>query len=235
MFLPNFSRARWIELDNFYQARLPENKSKLTHTENASLLYLLAEQNMANLIRVHTSTTSFLDVDKEFYGNALLASLVTGSKEAAQTFLVPCVVSHSAQNLLNEIFNRAYKLPEGLSITLPYLKQRTMLSYLVEFGQTELMTCLLESGHVDVNTQDTRTDWTPLVWATKVRNLEILVLLLDQRKIQVNRADTYGRTPLSWAAESGSDTVVMALLQQENIKADWKDASSRTPLCLAAM
>jgi len=76
-FLQTFPLANWIKIDN-----LLEKHEVRRHTEGVSLLYVLAEGNMPNLIRVHPSILSFLKVEDERYGLPLFASLATGSKEA---------------------------------------------------------------------------------------------------------------------------------------------------------
>lgn len=52
-----------------------------------SLLYVLAEKNMSNLLKVYTSTSEWLEIGNERYGPLLFAALATGSEDAIRTFL----------------------------------------------------------------------------------------------------------------------------------------------------
>jgi hypothetical protein len=78
-FLDSFPLARWVKLDNVF-----EKHEVRRHTERVSLLYMLAELNVPNLIRIHPSANSCLDVEDERYGCAFFAANATGSQEALQ-------------------------------------------------------------------------------------------------------------------------------------------------------
>ena len=80
--IQSFLLDRLIKLDNFFE----EYKAK-RHKEDVSLLYILAERNMSNLIRVHPSILSDLEVEDERYGLPLFASIATGSKESFRKFV----------------------------------------------------------------------------------------------------------------------------------------------------
>ncbi|KAL8364545.1 hypothetical protein RB595_003703 [Gaeumannomyces hyphopodioides] len=84
-FLDDFPRTKWIELDNAiarYGSRW--------HTAEATLLYLLAEQNSSSLIRVYPGRVSFDDDAKtatERYGVPLVAAIAHGAHEAIAQLL----------------------------------------------------------------------------------------------------------------------------------------------------
>jgi hypothetical protein len=73
------SQPRWVKLDNLFK------KHKVRrHTEHVTLLYMLAELNGANLIKVHLSVISCLGLEDERYGYAFFAADATGSQEAME-------------------------------------------------------------------------------------------------------------------------------------------------------
>lgn len=74
--------SRWIKLDNLF-----EKHEVRRHTEGASLLYVLSEWNMSNLIKARSCNLSCLEVGEERYGPPLLAAMATGSKEAIWAFV----------------------------------------------------------------------------------------------------------------------------------------------------
>lgn len=87
-FLHNFPKHQWVELDNAFSAF----KSR-QHTAQVPLVYLLAEQNAANLIRASPDPLSFRkytrsSAHKERYGAPLVAAIAHGSHEAIEQLLL---------------------------------------------------------------------------------------------------------------------------------------------------
>jgi hypothetical protein len=80
-FLQSFPLANWIKLSN-----LCEDEVR-THTQDVSLLYVLAEMDTPNLIKICPSNLLYLEAEKERYGPPLFAALATGSEEAIRTFV----------------------------------------------------------------------------------------------------------------------------------------------------
>ncbi|KNG52868.1 nb-arc and ankyrin domain-containing protein, partial [Stemphylium lycopersici] len=78
-FLDSFSLPRWVKLDNLF-----EKHEVRRHTDSVSLLYMLAELNMANLIRVLGSVSRCMDVGAERYGCPLFAAAATSSEKALE-------------------------------------------------------------------------------------------------------------------------------------------------------
>lgn len=73
-----------------------------------------------------------------------------------------------------------------------------------------------------------------LTLATQRGHIEIIRLLLQTGKVDVDLKDIEGRTPLSWAAECGNEGVMKLLLQTGRVDVDLKDNQGRTPLSRAA-
>ncbi|KAK8912169.1 hypothetical protein VCV18_012753 [Metarhizium anisopliae] len=81
-FLEGFLLVNWIKLDNLF-----ERHDVRRYTLNASLLYILAEHNMGNLIKAHPFKRSCFEVEDERYRTLILAALATNSGEAVRTLL----------------------------------------------------------------------------------------------------------------------------------------------------
>jgi hypothetical protein len=209
-FIQTFQLADWVTLDNLF-----EKYEIRRHTQNVSLLYILAEGNMSNLIRVHPSILSCLEVEDERYGLPLFASLATGSKEAVRTFLEAYAANQSPRSRLHQLCSQYYQ-NEGrqgnFGRDFKFLNGRTVLSHVAELGDKVLLAFLLETGRVDVDSKDTKGGQTPLSRAAEGGHEAVVKLLLETGKVDVDSKDTtYGRTPLSWAAEGGHEAVVKLL------------------------
>ncbi|KAL7914041.1 hypothetical protein GGI35DRAFT_475875 [Trichoderma velutinum] len=81
-FLQGFELRDWIKLSNFF-----EKYDIRRHTQDVSIAYILAEHNMAHLIRRYPNTKSFLKVQSERYGAPVFAALAADSKESVKAFL----------------------------------------------------------------------------------------------------------------------------------------------------
>ncbi|KAK0643053.1 hypothetical protein B0T16DRAFT_176251 [Cercophora newfieldiana] len=84
-FLQSFQVSKWIMLDNMFQER--RRPGKRCRTKNASLLYVLAELDAANLIRHHPSKLDCFKKEDEYFGVPYLAAVAKGNAMAARTFL----------------------------------------------------------------------------------------------------------------------------------------------------
>ncbi|KAI9784937.1 MAG: hypothetical protein M1839_001132 [Geoglossum umbratile] len=230
-FVQRFPLADWIKIDNFL-----EKHEVRRHTEKVSLLYILAEGNMSNLIRSHPSILSCLEVENERYGPPLFAALATRSEEAVRTFIEAHIVNQSPGSWLHGLYNQHYQDNGGqhrFGRDFKFSKRRTVLSYLVELGDKIIFAVALETGKVDVDLKD-KDGRTPLWWAVEKGNEAIVKLLLETGKVDVDSKDGYGRTPLWWAAEKGNEAIVKLLLETGKVDVDSKDGYGRTPLSWAA-
>jgi len=230
-FCRNFPLSHWIKLNNLFV-----KDSLFKHTEKMSLLYLLAERNMANLIReVYRSPLSYLEVGNELYGPPLFAAMATRSKEAVNVMenvlvnLSPGSRSHESDHQCLQdqsriqSFGRFFKFPH----------RRTVLSYLAEIKDERMFAFLLDTGRLDVNEKD-RDGQTPLLWAAEKGCETIVRLLLEVDTVDTDVNDTNGQTPLSWAAEKGHDKIVELLLKTNKVDVNTQDQSKSTPLSWAA-
>ncbi|KAL9616341.1 MAG: hypothetical protein Q9160_008784 [Pyrenula sp. 1 TL-2023] len=230
-FMHTFPLIDWINLDNLFQKHEIRR-----HTQNASLLYILAENNLSNLIRIHPSISSYIEVESERYGSPLLACFATGSKEAVHSFLKSYMATQNPSNKLIEIYSQFQqdKGPENrLRRDFKFSKRRTQFSYFAELNDPTVVAILLETDHVDA---DSKNDFgrTPLSWAAGNGYEAVVRLLAARADVDVDAKDNAGRTPLSWAAGNGYEAVVRLLAARDNVDVDTKDGLGRTPLSRAA-
>jgi ankyrin repeat protein len=230
--IQSFPLDRWIKLDS----RLKERKLH-KYTKDASLLYVLAENNMSNLIRVHPSILSCLKVENERYGPPLFAALATGSKEAVRTFVEAYAATQSRGSLLHNLCSR-YRHNEGswdkFGRDLKLSSWRTLLSYLGELGDEVIFALGLETGNIMPNSKD-QGGRTPLSWAAANGHEVVVRLLLDTGKVDVNSRDCDGLTPLSWAVENKHEAVVKLLLNTGKVNVNSRDCDGLTPLSWAVI
>ena len=100
-FMQSLKLSDWIQLNN-----LLEKHQNRRYTPNASLRYIIAEHDASNLISIHPSVLSFLEIEKERYGFPLLASLATGSEMAVLSFVQAIAASPDSNSLLQERCNQ---------------------------------------------------------------------------------------------------------------------------------
>jgi ankyrin repeat protein len=230
-FVPSFPLVDWINLDNLF-----ERHEIRRHTLNASLLYILAEGNMPNLIRVHPSNLSCFEVEDERYGLPIFAALATRSDEAVQVLLETQVEIQPLTSPLHDLCkqycqDRNKRANFGRNFTFP--RQKGVLSCVADLGDEVLLAFLLNSANVDADSKD-QQGRTPLSRAAEKGYESVVRLLLITERVDADSKDQQGRTPLSWAIEEGHEGVAKLLLTTERINADLKDQQGRTPLSRAA-
>jgi hypothetical protein len=231
-FVRNFPLSRWITLCNILEVR--EDRR---HKEDISLLYILAENNMSNLIRIHPDVTSCLDVGNERYGPPLFAAFATRSEAAVEVFIQALAADQLMGSYPYEMHcqNVRYKVVQQIIGTnFKFSKRRGVLSYSAEIGVEIVVAFLIRRGRVEINAKDEHGR-TPLWWAAWSGHEAIVKLLLDTGKVDVNALDNDDYTPLSWAAQNGYEKVVKLLLETGRADLHTKDLRfGHTPLSWAA-
>jgi ankyrin repeat protein len=227
----SFPLANWIKLSNLFE------KAKVRrYTQKASLLYILAERNLQNLIKIHPNNLSYLEVEDERYGLPFFAALATESKEAVQTFIALELDEHTAANKFRELcsqyrYNKSKSAIFGRSFK--FSKRRTIVSYMVENGDELLLAFVLGTGKVDADIKD-NDGRTPLCLAAGTGNEAVIKLLLEIGEVDINSSCKKGQTPLLWAARNGHEAVIKLLLATGKTDTDSRDNDGRTPLSWAA-
>ncbi|RYP71044.1 hypothetical protein DL769_004757 [Monosporascus sp. CRB-8-3] len=228
-FLQTFQLADWIKLDNLFEIREIRR-----HTPNASLLYILAEHNMGNLLKGHPSNLSCFEVENERYGTPIFAALATNSGEAVRTFLKARVEIEPPTSPLHGLCEQYYQdgsKRTGFGRDFTFSRRRGILFYLIEQHDKAILAFFLASAKLDTSWTD--SSGQPLLsWAAR-NGHEAVVRLLLEKGAELESRDKNGWTPLSWAAENGHETVIRLLLEK-GAGLESKDSKGLTPLLWAA-
>ena len=238
-FLEEFALSNWIMLDNLF-----EKFQIRHHTSRASLLYILAEKNLSNLIRIQLESeldpTAVERCEDERYASPLNAALANApiDKNTIQALLTPKLgISYNLAGLHNTqsdlerectlaVINIIIEKRPSLSPR----KGQTLIHWAASHGHEVVINWLLSNG-VDPDSKD-KKGRSPLSCAAENGHKTIIDLLLSNG-VNPKSKDKKGRSPLSWAAENGHETIVDLLLSKD-VHPDLKDSTDLTPLSYAA-
>ncbi|KAF3913241.1 Ankyrin-1 [Arthrobotrys entomopaga] len=231
-FISKFSVPSWIEVVNFF-----EKYEARRYKKDQSLLCILAERNLANLIRIHPDRTFWLREEVGRYGNPLFTALALGSHNAVQALLEIQAQAEPNEPLLLDLCklyseNENLRLTFGRSFKFPIRTQKTFLEVLEERGDVLISVFIICSISENIGTSSESRHTKALLCAAKLRH-EKLVRLLLETDANIERADAEDRTPLSHMASSGFETVVQLLLER-GADVMSKSRNGRTPLSYAA-
>ena len=181
-FLINFPSQRWLFLSNTL-----ERYDVRRYMKSVSLIYIFAEKNLADLIRIHPQRESCFDVENEGYGHEqfgppIFAARATSSHEAVQVFLEVQAETQPQKPLLYDLCkryaeNRNKQTYFGRNFT--FSRQRSVSSYVAEEGDEVIFNFLCAAGKLDVESEGWRNR-TPLSWAITLRQEAAIKLLLEK-------------------------------------------------------
>ncbi|KFY15667.1 hypothetical protein V491_05602 [Pseudogymnoascus sp. VKM F-3775] len=223
VFVENFVLRDWINLNNYF-----ERYQIRRHTSNGSLIYILAEQNLPNLIRIELKRVPHMDIKGERYGFPLLAALALKNESAVRALLAPDISLSGSRD-----HQGAVRCVLENSGDINSRKDQSLLSWAAARGNGGLVTFLLATRKVDIDCQ-TKNKRTPLSWAAGGGHDAVVKLLLETGHVEVDSKDRTNRTPLSWAAGGGHEAVVKMLLETGHVEVDSKDLVDQTPFSYAA-
>ncbi|KAH7399590.1 hypothetical protein BKA66DRAFT_407142, partial [Pyrenochaeta sp. MPI-SDFR-AT-0127] len=227
----DFPLGRWITLHNLFQ-----NQDALRYTDDVSLLYILAEDNLSNIIKIHPSKLLCLTVEQERYGPPLFAAIVARNKEAVRAFLEAYLETQHAESWFRSVYAK-YSEGEGrlsnFGVHFRFSKYKTLLSYLGEISIEAVFALGLVTENIIPGSKD-QDGRTPLWWTAKNGHETVFKRLLDQDNVNVDIKDRHGQTPLWWAARNGHLAILKLLLGTNKVDVDTKDRYGETPLSWAA-
>jgi ankyrin repeat protein len=209
-FLNSFPLPRCVKLDNLF-----EKYEVRRHTERVSLLYLLAELNAANLIRVHPSVSSCLDMENERYGCAFFAANAIGNQEAMQACIEglkagQSVASHDRRGPGG--YSSEERVEGSLGRNFKYSDKVGILIYAAEIGSVTVFSYFIGLGNLDLDSKDTKGR-TPLYIAAE-RGASVLTRMLLDKGADVNAQGGEHGNILYAALAKGNKEIVKLLLDK---------------------
>ncbi|TQV91543.1 Pfs, NACHT and Ankyrin domain-containing protein [Cordyceps javanica] len=215
-FLLEFPVKAWVLLDNLF-----ETLEIRRHTVNASLVYILAENNLAQLINCILRFDSRIEIKGERYQYPLFAALANGHRDAVEA-LLQTQTGHPPENILGLTDHwRIFGLWEA--------RNKTPLTWAAYKGDVDLVRRLLERGS-DIGAEGGPLG-TPLSHAVTMGHIATVKLLLE-KGANVMTKDCYARTPLANSIKNGNGAIARLLLDR-GACVETKDNQHQTPLQLA--
>lgn len=153
-FLDSFPLPRWVKLDNLF-----EKHEVRRHTDSVSLLYMLAELNMANLIKVLGSVSRCMDIEAERYGCPLFAAAATSSEKALEVCLesIGMQQAHSsAVGAVGEPQSQPKSAQRAARRDFVYSRSKDFLLSAAELGHDRVLALLIRSGRFGIDSKDSR-------------------------------------------------------------------------------
>jgi ankyrin repeat protein len=212
-FLKKFSLRRWVVLDNVL-----EKHQVRRHTESVSLLYILAELNMVNLLRVLGSASCCMDVEAERYGCPLFAAAASKSEETTEMLLDTIEVQQAYSSLVTapgerQSLNKSDRRTANRNFV--YSKSKDLLLNALDLHDDRIVTRLIASGRFESSLQSSLNSSKEEVirWAS-LQGFEMVArLLFAADPALVNTSYSRDYTPLHLAAKHGHVNIVDLLLE----------------------
>ena len=227
----------WIILDN-----LLERYEIRRHTHEASLLYILAEKDLHNLIPIQLQRDPNIDIIGERYGTPVHAALFNANEGAIRAMLKndSATYSNTSERQKNLVIAKMKRYDESIKFLLQERADiksnarngETLLSYAAQSGHEDVVELLLSTNKINVDARNKRGR-TPLSLAASSGHEPTVKLLLATGKVDIDSRDNNGWTPLSLAAYHGYESVVRLLLATGKVDIDSRDNDGRTPLSYA--
>jgi hypothetical protein len=242
-FLQAFPLLHWIELANTLW-------NEPQYTPRSSLLYILAEQDVAELVAIHPSRFFYLEPEQELYRTPLFVTLAKKNLDTIQEFFrIELEAPHQpvhffdqqskqqkydelCQEYIQMIENQQVEFLHGLCSAPGHMlpNYNAVLSYMMEPGHEILHLFLLLTGKINMDPLDEKTA-TLFRWCTKQDLVEFVQLFFEEGTCDLNGED--GFTALMLAAEEGSRSVIVMLLSKGIESVNRKDENGATPLSMA--
>jgi ankyrin repeat protein len=205
-----FPLPQWVQLNNMY--RITSHK----HAEHATLAYILAELDMASLIKIHPAASYCLDIETERYGCPLFAAIANGSHQATGSFIE---AMESTEILKNPFFKLSRDDLSSNNVryhsqhNFAYSSAKGLFWCAAALGGEALVTHLARLNRFDTASTDMEGR-TPLWWATRYGWEKAAKLLLDNTKatiIDIQDKDAY--SPLHIAVQRMNRSMLELLIK----------------------
>lgn len=135
------------------------------------------------------------------------------------------------KKFLNAVKNNDINSTQKFLITANEVRDMVSRSENVKTLKHYLRQRLWIRSKTNINAQDDNGN-TPLIWAIRNKNCEVVKLLLKTKEINssLNTQDNNGNTPLIWAIRSGNYEIIKLLCQKQGLDFSLKDNQGSTVL-----
>ncbi|KAH7398566.1 hypothetical protein BKA66DRAFT_391331, partial [Pyrenochaeta sp. MPI-SDFR-AT-0127] len=225
-FVRDFPLAHWIKLDNMFEKRQVRR-----HTHAMSMLYLLGERNLPNLIKSHPFAKSCFDIGEERYGPPFFAAVATGSKEAVRAF-VDAFDSEGREDHKHAKYLQYYQDKDGRSLfgrDFKFSRKSGIFWSLMDSKLKAILSLVLTIPDIDVNAAN-KDRLTPLILAVENESKEMVEMLLNDSRVDANAPSLGLPPPLILAVEQGRNEMVKLLLSSSKVDVNVEDIIGGTPL-----
>jgi hypothetical protein len=220
-FLDSFPLRRWIKLDNLFGGP--------RHEKDASLLYILAERNMANLIRaLGTAASCCVDLEDGSYGCPLFAATAKCSEQALEVCLKSIEVEPAHRSLVAKVLDKKCEVRNNIGFR--YSKSKGFLMNAADLGNDRVLALSIASGRSGIYSQDSEHSKV-MHWALWMGCEMSARMLIAVDSTLVNSRDHNDNTPLI-AAVKAKDRVMMELLLENGAEVN-ADSTHGTALYVA--
>lgn len=144
-FLSVYPLQRWVALNNSL-----EEYTIRRYTDSVSLLYILGEKDLADLIRIHSRRQFCFQIEAERYGAPIFAALVNKSCQAVQLFLRVQAENEPPTSPLRRLSEKHEQRKEQLyrfSRAFTFTRRNGILSELIYHGEAEVALAFVLSSH----------------------------------------------------------------------------------------
>ncbi|KAK6337064.1 hypothetical protein TWF718_009850 [Orbilia javanica] len=239
-FVSTFAFPEWVIIYNIF-----EKFAARKYVAGVDLLYVLAEKNLANLIRIHPERMSCFKIRTSHpaprYGPPLIAALALGSHEAVQAFLETHAQHHPGSPLqeLCKKYSENEQNHVSLSRAFEFLSSKGTIFHLLENGLDIVSKFLIQWVTIVDDASSDLRDCLCLsllpsgVHRNGLTNQFKMLRNTDNPSNTLELWDRGKRSPLSCAAIKKIEAGVRLCLQV-GINADSKDSTGCTALFYAA-
>ncbi|CAN9423003.1 unnamed protein product [Alternaria alternata] len=201
-FLNSFPLPQWVKIDNLF-----EKHEIRRHTQSVSLLYILAELNMVNLIRVLGSASCCMDVEAERYGCPVFAAAAMNNEQAVELCLESITIQESYSGLVVKMSEQGSQ-SKSARREFVYSKSKHFLLNALIFGHHGVIAVSIASRGLETGSHNREV----LRWACRTGCEMLARLILVGDFALVNGRDSDTEFPIQVAAKSGNLGMVEMLL-----------------------